>query len=114
MAQKVRLEVMLALMGSLTPRERQVFDLVVRGRINKQIARELGAERTIKAHRSRVMEKMQVNSVAELVSLAEGSVFWATPTADRRSEILNRLRAVIVPWINRQIAMRGIPRTLGC
>ena len=63
---------MSALVGSLTPRERQVFDLVVLGRMNKQIARELGAkERTIKAHRSRVMEKMEVNSVAELVSLAE-------------------------------------------
>ena len=70
--QKVRLEQMSALVGSLTPRERQVFDLVVLGRMNKQIARELGtAERTVKAHRQRVMEKMQVQSVAELVSLAE-------------------------------------------
>ena len=70
--QKVRLEMVRALVARLTPRERQVFDLVVRGRINKQIARELGtAERTIKAHRQRVMEKMEVRSVAELVSLAE-------------------------------------------
>ena len=58
-------------LASLTPRERQVFDLVVRGKINKQIAHQLGtAERTIKAHRQRVMEKMQVQSVAELVSVA--------------------------------------------
>jgi FixJ family two-component response regulator len=58
-------------LASLTPRERQVFDLVVRGKINKQIAHQLGtAERTIKAHRQRIMEKMQVQSVAELVSLA--------------------------------------------
>jgi len=57
---------------SLTPREREVFALVVRGKLNKQIAFELGtSERTIKAHRQRVMEKMQVQSLAELVSLAE-------------------------------------------
>jgi FixJ family two-component response regulator len=59
-------------MAKLTPRERQVFELVVRGQINKEIARALGAtERTIKAHRGRVMEKMQVRTVAELVVLAE-------------------------------------------
>ena len=58
-------------LASLTPRERQVFDLVIRGKINKQIAQQLGtAERTVKAHRQRVMEKMQVQSVAELVSVA--------------------------------------------
>jgi FixJ family two-component response regulator len=58
-------------LASLTPRERQVFELVVRGKVNKQIAQDLGtAERTIKAHRQRVMEKMQVQSVAELVSVA--------------------------------------------
>ena len=57
---------------SLTPRERQVFDLIVRGKINKQIAYELGTtERTVKAHRHQVMEKMQVHSLAELVSIAE-------------------------------------------
>jgi FixJ family two-component response regulator len=57
---------------SLTPRERQVFERVVRGKTNKHVALELGTtERTIKAHRHRVMEKMQVQSLAELVSLAE-------------------------------------------
>jgi FixJ family two-component response regulator len=67
-----RLEEMRALVGALTPRERQVFGLVVRGRLNKQIAHELGAtERTIKAHRHQVMEKMKVQSLAELVSIAE-------------------------------------------
>lgn len=61
-----------ALLESLTPRERQVFDLMVRGSKNKQIAHELGTtERTIKAHRHQVMEKMQVPSFAELVSIAE-------------------------------------------
>jgi FixJ family two-component response regulator len=56
----------------LTPREREVFELVVRGDPNKQIARTLGCSaRTVKAHRHRVMEKMQVKSLAELVSVAE-------------------------------------------
>ena len=67
-----RLEEMRALVAALTPRERQVFGLVVRGKLNKQIAHELGAtERTIKAHRHQVMEKMKVQSLAELVSIAE-------------------------------------------
>jgi len=58
--------------ATLTPRERQVFDLVVRGKINKQIAFALGpTERTIKAHRHMVMEKMDVQSLAELVLIAE-------------------------------------------
>ena len=61
-----------ARVGRLTPREREVFELVIRGNINKQVARALGCtERTIKAHRHRVMEKMQVKSLAELVSVAE-------------------------------------------
>jgi RNA polymerase sigma factor (sigma-70 family) len=60
------------LLRLLTPRERQVFDLVVRGKINKQIANQLGTTvRTVKAHRHRVMEKMKVQSLAELVSIAE-------------------------------------------
>lgn len=60
-----------ALISRLTPRELQVFNLVVRGKMNKQIAHALGAtERTIKAHRHRVMEKVQARSLAELVNLA--------------------------------------------
>ena len=58
--------------ATLTPREREVFELVVRGKTNKQIGNALGAtERTIKAHRHRVMEKMDVQTLAELVLLAE-------------------------------------------
>lgn len=57
---------------SLTPREREVFAWVLTGMLNKQIAAELGAsEKTVKVHRARVMEKMGVQSVAELVHLAE-------------------------------------------
>ena len=55
---------------TLTPRERQVLELVIRGYLNKQIAAELGAaEKTIKVHRGRLMHKMKVRSVAALVSL---------------------------------------------
>ena len=70
--QKQKLDALRELLGTLTPRERQVFERVVQGKINKQIARELGAtERTIKAHRQQVMEKMKVQTLAELVSIAE-------------------------------------------
>ena len=69
---KTKLDMVRAYIAALTPRERQVFELVIRGKQNKQIAHTLGAtERTIKAHRHRVMEKMQVHTLAELVSLAE-------------------------------------------
>jgi FixJ family two-component response regulator len=69
---KRKLDGLRELVATLTPRERQVFDRVVTGKINKQIALQLGAtERTIKAHRHRVMEKMKVRSLAELVSIAE-------------------------------------------
>ena len=57
---------------SLTPREREVFALVVTGMLNKQIAFEMGiGEKTIKVHRARVMQKMQAESLADLVRLAE-------------------------------------------
>jgi FixJ family two-component response regulator len=61
-----------ARLARLTPREREVFDLVVRGRLNKQIAHQLGtSERTIKAHRHSVMHKLEMQSFAELVLFAE-------------------------------------------
>ena len=70
--QRTQHEVVRAHIAKLTPREREVFELVIRGKTNKQVANVLGAtERTIKAHRHRVMEKLQVQSLAELVSLAE-------------------------------------------
>jgi FixJ family two-component response regulator len=56
---------------SLTERERAIFSLVVQGKLNKQIAVALGiAERTVKAHRAQVMEKMEVETLADLVRLA--------------------------------------------
>jgi FixJ family two-component response regulator len=71
-AQAEHADALLARVQSLSPREKQVFALVVRGRLNKQIAHELGtSERTVKAHRHMVMKKCEVRSVAELVMVAE-------------------------------------------
>jgi FixJ family two-component response regulator len=70
----------------LTPREREVLALVAKGRMNKQIAAELGtAEQTIKQHRGRVMKKLGVDSVAELVRLVErlaGHPSWPAASVD--------------------------------
>jgi FixJ family two-component response regulator len=66
------LDVLRARVHGLTPTERKVLALVVRGKLNKQTADELGStERTIKWHRHNLMEKLQIQSLAELVSLAE-------------------------------------------
>jgi RNA polymerase sigma factor (sigma-70 family) len=83
--QRQKLDALRELLGTLTPRERQVFDRVVQGKINKQVARELGTtERTIKAHRHRVMEKMKVQSLAELVSIAERLGILAGSAGEQR------------------------------
>jgi FixJ family two-component response regulator len=67
-------------LASLTPREHQVFSLVVTGLMNKQIAARLGTTlKTIKAHRGRVMEKMEAQSVAELVHMAIRADFACPP-----------------------------------
>jgi FixJ family two-component response regulator len=81
-----KLDAFRELLATLTPRERQVFERVVQGKINKQIAHQLGAtERTIKAHRHRVMEKMKVQSLAELVSIAERLGILVTASVDNRN-----------------------------
>jgi len=77
-----------ACVAALTPRERQVFGLVVCGQLNKQIAYELGCTlRTIKAHRHRVMEKLQARSLAELVSLAERVGFLSSAAGREPQDI---------------------------
>jgi FixJ family two-component response regulator len=69
-----------ASISTLTPREFEVFRLVIAGSLNKQIAAELGAAlRTIKTHRGRVMHKLGVESVAELVRLAQRAGVTPTP-----------------------------------
>ena len=66
------LEALRARLSTLTPRQRQVFEMVVRGKTNKHAARELGcSERTIKAHRQMIMEKLQAQTVPQLVTIAE-------------------------------------------
>jgi len=67
-----RIEALRRRVATLTPREHEVFALIVRGKLNKQIAHELGtSERTVKAHRHSLMQKLQIRSIAEAVSMAE-------------------------------------------
>ena len=70
--ERAQLESLHERLRALTPSERKVFDLVIRGKLNKQIAGELGtAERTVKWHRHNLMQKLQFQSLAELVTMAE-------------------------------------------
>ena len=73
------------LLDKLTPREREVFEFVVRGKMNKQTAHALGiTERTIKAHRQRIFDKLGARTIADLVSLAERlGVLDDTPAPER-------------------------------
>jgi FixJ family two-component response regulator len=82
-----RLNSFKSLISTLTPREGEVFALMVRGKLNKQIAHQLGtSERTIKAHRHMVMLKLQVQSFAEAVSIAVRVGLLVPPTtADAKS-----------------------------
>lgn len=69
-AERESKEEIAARIATLTPREREVMDLVVAGKLNKLIARELGiSQRTVEIHRARVMQKMQVSSVSQLVQV---------------------------------------------
>ena len=75
--ERSRLQELQALFGSLSLREREVLRLVVQGKMNKQIAAELGIhERTVKLHRTGITTKLQVHSVAELTRLAEEGEFF--------------------------------------
>jgi FixJ family two-component response regulator len=77
-AKREQLGALRVCLGELTPREREVFEFVIRGKLNKQIAFELGTSvRTIKAHRHAVMEKLRASSLTELVTVA-GRLGFAT------------------------------------
>jgi FixJ family two-component response regulator len=82
------LETIQAKLSTLTPREREVLTHVVAGRLNKQIAADLGTvEKTIKVHRSRMMEKMGLRTVADLVRMAEKAQigpYWPNGQLDGR------------------------------
>jgi RNA polymerase sigma factor (sigma-70 family) len=85
-SQRGKLDAVRAHIAQLTPREREVFELIIRGKTNKEVGNALGAtERTIKAHRHRVMEKMQVRSLAELVSVAERSGILGDLSGNRQT-----------------------------
>jgi FixJ family two-component response regulator len=80
-----KLEALRGSVNGLTPREYQVFERVARGRLNKQIAYELGStERTVKAHRHNLMKKLGIESLTELVLIAErlGLLAWPASTND--------------------------------
>jgi FixJ family two-component response regulator len=75
---------------TLTPRERQVMAQVVRGRLNKQIAADLGTgEKTVKVHRARVMSKMAARSLAELVQLGARVGMEIEPALDNGGTVLS-------------------------
>jgi FixJ family two-component response regulator len=74
------------LLDLLTPREFEVLQLIITGMLNKQIAGELGtAEKTVKVHRGRVMEKLGVSSVAQLVRLVQRA--RVAPAATPRTKV---------------------------
>ena len=73
-----------AKIATLTPREREVLAHVIAGRLNKQIAGDLGTvEKTIKVHRGRMMKKLGVHTVVDLVRLAEKAGIPAHGKLDR-------------------------------
>jgi FixJ family two-component response regulator len=85
-AARVELDALKQRLASLTPREREVLAQVVAGRLNKQIAADLGTvEKTIKVHRARIMQKMAVRSLADLVRVAERLGIPPAPVHSRSS-----------------------------
>lgn len=92
--QRTRLESLRARFETLTPREREVMALVVTGMLNKQIGGELGTtEKTVKVHRAQVMHKMEADSLAALVRMADllggatvGVVFENNGTAGPKTQ----------------------------
>jgi FixJ family two-component response regulator len=80
--ERAELELLQQRAALLTPREREVMSLIVTGKLNKQVAGDLGTtEKTIKVHRAHVLQKMQVQSLAQLVPLAEKLRMMGPPAA---------------------------------
>jgi RNA polymerase sigma factor (sigma-70 family) len=70
-AQRERARMNQALLGKLTAREQQVLERIVAGRLNKQIADDLGISiKTVEAHRANIMDKLKANTVADLMRIA--------------------------------------------
>jgi FixJ family two-component response regulator len=85
LANEADLEILRHRYEAMTPRERQVMGLVVRGQLNKQVGGTLGiSEITVKAHRGRVMQKMEAMSLAELVNIAARLSLETAGNAERR------------------------------
>ena len=90
-----KVEALRRLVNRLTPRERQVFERVARGRLNKQIAYELGSTvRTVKAHRRNLMEKLGIEFLTKLVLMAErlGMLTWPASSNDEAPQLPTRKR----------------------
>ena len=89
-AQDHRVAVLRSLVAQLTPRERDVFDLLIRGKPHKQIAHALGTtERTVKMHRHNLMQKCQVQSLADLAVIAERLGLLTAPGRREIAEVNN-------------------------
>ncbi len=100
----------LALLQSLTPRESQVLELLTRGLLNKQIAGELGtAEKTIKVHRGRLMQKMHVKSATALVKLLASAGIPPGEMPARAVSALQDLDAMRTEGGDLQAAHDGTP-----
>lgn len=87
-------------LASLTPRERQVLDRIVRGEINKSVAKRLGiSEKTVEVHRARVMSKLDAKSLADLIRIVRGEdVSDPDPAvSDGTAAVVLPLRAKIAP-----------------
>jgi FixJ family two-component response regulator len=83
-----------SLFARLTPREHEVLTHVLAGKLNKQIAADLGTvEKTVKVHRKRAMEKLQVSSLAELVLLAAQAGITAVAASHRPAETFEKITA---------------------
>jgi len=96
-------------LAQLTPREGEVLRHVISGRLNKQIAWDLGTvEKTIKVHRSRIMEKMGVRTIAELVRLTEQIGLAPYESGERPDEGGLQLFLGVGPLSDRLFRLAGV------